>query len=175
MYVLTSKWARVMMALPFGIAIGREAPDSIIRVRSEYENSFLITVGDVVTRNTIKYWRVPNLAFMDLKTRRTIGMSGAEAVGFDEVISIVNRPATLSIEVINVVRRAMAMAVGGSRVLIQVDGEEDLLAIPAVLLAPRGSLVLYGLYTGYLIVIPVTDEYKLAMLKLFSMMRPGNA
>ncbi|WP_252901667.1 DUF359 domain-containing protein [Vulcanisaeta sp. JCM 14467] len=81
----------------------------------------------------------------------------------------------MSIEVINAVRRAMAMAMGGSRVLIQVDGEEDLLAIPAVLLAPRGSLVLYGLYTGYLIAIPITDEYKLAMLKLFSMMRPGNA
>ena len=175
MYVLTSKWARAMMAWPLGIAIGKEAPDSIIRVRSEYENSFLITVGDVVTLNTIKYWRVPNLAFMDLKTRRTIGMGGAEAAGFDEVISIVNRPATLSIEVINVVRRAMAIAMSGSRVLIQVDGEEDLLAIPAVLLAPRGSLVLYGLYTGYLIVIPVVDEYKLAMLKLFSMMRPSNA
>lgn len=163
------------MAWPLGIAISKEAPESIIKVRSEYENSFLITVGDVVTMNTIRYWRVPDLAFMDLKTRRTISMGDVEIVGFDKVINIVNRPATLSIEVINAVRGAMRDAVNGIHVLIQVDGEEDLLAIPAVLLAPRGSLVLYGLYTGYLIAIPITDEYKLAMLKLFSMMKPGNA
>lgn len=174
MYVLASKWARSMMAWPLGIAISREAPESIVRVRSEYESSFLITVGDVVTMNTIKYWRVPNLAFMDLKTRRTIDM-GMEITGFDKVINIINRPATLSIEVINAIRGAMRETMGGSRVLIQVDGEEDLLAIPAVLLAPKGSLVLYGLYTGYLIAIPVVDEYKLAMFKLFLMMRPGNA
>ncbi len=47
------------MAWPLGIAIGREAPESIIRVRSEYENSFLITVGDVVTMNTISIGGLP--------------------------------------------------------------------------------------------------------------------
>ncbi|WP_243678770.1 DUF359 domain-containing protein [Vulcanisaeta distributa] len=88
--------------------------------------------------NTIKYWRVPDLAFMDLKTRRTIGMSGVETIGFNRVINIVNKPATLSVEVINTVRDAMRDAINGIHVLVQVDGEEDLLAIPAVLLAPRG-------------------------------------
>lgn len=102
-------------------------------------------------------------------------MSGVETIGFNRVINIVNKPATLSVEVINTVRDAMRDAINGIHVLVQVDGEEDLLAIPAVLLAPRGSLVLYGLYTGYLIAIPITDEYKLAMLKLFSMMKPSNA
>ncbi len=155
------------MAWPLGIAIGREAPESIIRVRSEYENSFLITVGDVVTMNTMKYWRIPNLAFMDLKTRRTIDMGNVEVTGFDRVINMVNRPATLGVDVINTVKDAMRYAASGVHVLIQVDGEEDLLAIPAVLLAPRGSLVLYGLYTGYLVAIPVNDEYRLAFLKLF--------
>ncbi len=159
------------MAWPVGIAIGKEAPESIIRVRSEYENPFLITVGDVVTMNTIRYWKVPNLAFMDLKTRRTVGV-GMEVTGFDKVINIVNKPATLSIDVINTVRDAVKDALSGLRVLIQVDGEEDLLAIPAVLMAPKGSVVLYGLYTGYLIAIPITDYYKLAMLKMLAMMRP---
>ncbi|WP_243681343.1 hypothetical protein [Vulcanisaeta souniana] len=41
--------------------LARKPPDSIIRVKSEYENAFLITVGDIVTMNTIKYWRKPNL------------------------------------------------------------------------------------------------------------------
>ncbi len=101
-------------------------------------------------------------------------MGDVEVTGFDRVINMVNRPATLGFDVINTVKDAMRYAASGVHVLIQVDGEEDLLAIPAVLLAPRGgSLVLYGLYTGYLVAIPVNDEYRLAFLKLFSMMKPG--
>ena len=159
------------MAWPLGVAISKEAPDSIIRVRGEYEGAFLITVGDVVTMNTIKYWKKPNLAIMDLKTRRTIGIESLNN-SFDVVINISNRPATLSIDVINRVSNAIRMALGGDNVLILVDGEEDLLAIPAVLMAPRGSVVLYGLYTGYLIAIPVIDEYKLAFMKLLLTMPP---
>ncbi len=159
------------MAWPLGVAISKEAPDSIIRARSEYGSAFLITVGDVVTMNAIKYWKKPNLAVMDLKTRRTIGIESLNSF-FNIVINISNRPATLSIDVINRVSNAMRMALGGDNVLILVDGEEDLLAIPAVLMAPRGSVVLYGLYTGYLIVIPVIDEYKLAFMKLLLTMSP---
>lgn len=160
------------MAWPLGVAISKEAPDSIIRVKSEYENAFLITVGDIVTMNTIKYWRKPNLAIMDLKTRRTIGIESLDS-SFDVVINISNRPATLSIDAINRVGDAVRTALGGDNVLVLVDGEEDLLAIPAVLMAPRGSVILYGLYTGYLIAIPIINEYKLAFMKLLLMMPPA--
>ncbi|WP_243681341.1 DUF359 domain-containing protein [Vulcanisaeta souniana] len=109
---------------------------------------------------------------MDLKTRRTIGIESLDS-SFDVVINISNRPATLSIDAINRVGDAVRTALGGDNVLVLVDGEEDLLAIPAVLMAPRGSVILYGLYTGYLIAIPIINEYKLAFMKLLLMMPPA--
>ncbi|MCG2881215.1 MAG: GTP-dependent dephospho-CoA kinase family protein [Vulcanisaeta sp.] len=174
MYVLVSRWARSVMAWPFGIAIAKEAPESIIRVRSEYEDHFLITVGDVVTINTTRYWRVPDLALIDARTRRTIGTEMVRS-GFDEIVSIRNEPATLSLNNILTIKEAVNKALGGRKVLVVVDGEEDLLAIPAVLAAPRRSIVMYGLYTGYLIVIPINELYKMAFLKLLVMLRPRSS
>lgn len=58
--------------------------------------------------------------------------------------------------------------------MIWVNGEEDLLAIPAVLESPPvGSAVMYGLYTGYLVLVPVVPAYKLLMLKLLALMEPS--
>ncbi|MFP3492075.1 MAG: GTP-dependent dephospho-CoA kinase family protein [Vulcanisaeta sp.] len=171
MYVLTSRWARSIMAWPFGVAIAREAPESIIRVRSEYGDNLLITIGDVVTVNVTRYWRIPDLAFMDMKTRRVVGMEVVRS-GFDETISIRNEPSTLNLNNLMMISEAINKARGGRRVLVVVDGEEDLLAIPTILMAPPKSIVMYGLYTGYLVVIPVIDDYKMAFLKLLTMMKP---
>lgn len=171
MYELVSKWARSLMAWPIGIAIAREAPESIMRVRDEYGEVFLITVGDVVTMNVIRYWRTPNVAFMDLRTRRERSIKALREP-FNIIVNIKNEPATLSVKNIEVIRKAILEAQLGHHVLILVDGEEDLLSIPSILLAPRNSLVLYGLYTGYLVAIPTIEDYKVAVLKLLIMMRP---
>jgi uncharacterized protein (UPF0218 family) len=44
--------------------------------------------------------------------------------------------------------------------LITVDGEEDLMGFPAVLLAPNGSAVLYGQPDVGIVWIPVNDQTK---------------
>jgi len=158
--------------MPMGIAIGRNAPVSVDIAKSALGMyGPLITVGDVVTNNVIKYWRIPDLAIIDSRTRRR---SFADDLGikFDVVLRLKNPPGTLSDEALGIIDDAVREVTGGSRVIIKVDGEEDLLAIPAVLKAPRSSLLLYGLYTGYLVVIPVVEEYRLAMLKLMSMLIP---
>jgi uncharacterized protein (UPF0218 family) len=41
-----------------------------------------------------------------------------------------------------------------------VDGEEDLMGFPAVLLAPNGSTVLYGQPDVGIVWIPVNDQTK---------------
>jgi hypothetical protein len=159
------------MAMPMGVSVGKEPPASILALRESLgDPRVLITVGDVVTGNVARLWRIPDLAIIDLRTRRSEYVGNSES-NFDAVIRVRNPPGTLSDEVIRLVENAVALALGGSRVLVRVDGEEDLLAIPAVLKAPRGSLLLYGLYTGYLVAIPINDDYRLGMLKLMSMMQ----
>lgn len=171
MYVLTSKWARELMAWPMGIAIGKEAPGSIQIVRQSFGDDVkLMTVGDVVTQNVISNWRRPDLAVIDLKTRRSIGVQ--DIVGFESVYTVKNPAGTLGHGAIEVVERAMHDVRRGRRALIRVDGEEDLMSLLIILEAPEKSLVLYGLYTGYLIVIPINLYYKFAILKLVAMMKP---
>lgn len=41
-----------------------------------------------------------------------------------------------------------------------VDGEEDLLALPAILFAPLGSLILYGHWQHGIIAVEVNEQMK---------------
>jgi len=48
-----------------------------------------------------------------------------------------------------------------------VTGEEDLLALPAIVLAPLGSVVLYGQYDKGVVINEVTEELKKKKLWLY--------
>ena len=159
------------MAVPFAVSIPRDPPASVYHAKAAAEDlglRLLITVGDVVTSNVRRYWREPDVAIMDGRTRR-YGIGEAEQAS----MVIDNPPATLVSESFIAVRKAVDEAMKGRRSVIWVNGEEDLLAVPAVLESPVGSAVMYGLYTGYLVLVPVVPAYKLLMLKLLSLMEPG--
>ena len=40
------------------------------------------------------------------------------------------------------------------------DGEEDLAVLPAVILAPQGAIVIYGMPNTGLVIITVNDEHR---------------
>jgi len=44
--------------------------------------------------------------------------------------------------------------------IILVDGEEDLLALPTMLLAPLDTYVVYGQYNLGMVVVRITEEIK---------------
>lgn len=160
------------MAMPFAISIPRDPPDSILVARQIFDDlnlRILVTVGDVVSMNVSRYWRVPDLTIVDLNTRRGLPMQlHVNAGGL--VYRVRNERSTLSCEAFDVVKRAYSDVAAGGKVTIVVDGEEDLLAIPAVLEAPYNTGVLYGLYTGYLVLIPTVNEYKVLILKLLTLL-----
>lgn len=170
MYRLSSDFLRELMAIPFAVAIPREPPASIEAAKAMIEDFGLwplIAVGDVVTMNIGKYWREPDVSIIDGKTQRRVISNGPSIAR----IIIDNPPATLMDSTFEAVKSAVSIAMAGGRATIMVRGEEDLLAIPAVLESPPKSAVVYGLYTGYLVLIPVTQEYKLLMLKLLTLMQ----
>ncbi|ABW02779.1 GTP-dependent dephospho-CoA kinase family protein [Caldivirga maquilingensis] len=169
--ILRSKRARALMALPFAISIPRDPPDSIMIARelfNDFKLSIIATVGDVVSLNVATYWRRPDLRVIDLNTRRGTVIQHSDMDGV--VYRVRNERSTLSYESFNIMRSAYANVLSGNRVTIIVDGEEDLLAIPAVLEAPGNTGILYGLYTGYLVLIPAVNEYKILMLKLLTLL-----
>jgi hypothetical protein len=99
----------------------------------------VITVGDKVTETLGALGRTPDVQVVDsLENRR---QRAPPEVPFGRRISVSNPPATITEEAIAGIREALR---GRKPVRVSVDGEEDLLAIPVIAMAPLSALVLYG-------------------------------
>jgi uncharacterized protein (UPF0218 family) len=126
------------------------------------------TVGDVVSRETIQSGIEANLRIIDHKTmRRPLAYSPTPS---QHVFSLVNASGTISEDAFSIIRTAMSY----EDALIVVDGEEDLLTIPAVLESPENSIVLYGQPMQGIVVISVTSTVKLRMRNFLDAMIQEN-
>lgn len=116
-------------------------------LKSKYPDELLISVGDITTQNLQKSGLVPHLGIIDNVVERNplTGKKPVDYAVYDYVtLNAKNPPGTITDELINAIQKALQLIKGGFRVIILVDGEEDLAAIPCILMAPPGSLVLYG-------------------------------
>lgn len=103
----------------------------------------IIAVGDMVTYHLIEAGRIPDLALVDERTKRSAVDPDVSAAidGFDRERSVANPAATLTATLLDALRDGID---SDATVLLDVDGEEDLAALPAVLAAPAGTSVVYG-------------------------------
>ncbi|WP_424001457.1 GTP-dependent dephospho-CoA kinase family protein [Haloarcula salina] len=103
----------------------------------------LIAVGDMVTYHLIEGGRVPDLALVDEQTKRSAvdGDVTAAIGGFDVERTVENPAATLTAALLAAIRDGIE---SDETTLLDVDGEEDLAALPAVIVAPTGASVVYG-------------------------------
>ncbi|OGK10206.1 hypothetical protein A2767_02025 [Candidatus Roizmanbacteria bacterium RIFCSPHIGHO2_01_FULL_35_10] len=78
-----------------------------------------------------------------------------------ESISLVNDPGTINIKTANEIKKSINEFIKtGKKQLMIVKGEEDLLALPAILFAPLNSVVLYGQIDLGVVMVEVTEEKK---------------
>jgi len=111
-------------------------------VKSKYPDELLISVGDITTQNLQKAGLIPHLGIIDNVVERN---PAAYDVVYDNVtLNVKNPPGVITDELQETIQKAFQLVKSGFRVLILVDGEEDLAAIPCILMAPPSSLVLYG-------------------------------
>jgi uncharacterized protein (UPF0218 family) len=108
------------------------------------------TVGDVVTYRLIQQGLRPEVAVIDGHTMRS--PCDRSPVMYARCISVKNPPGTISDEMMDGLRQAVLHP----PVLILVEGEEDLAVIPLVMIAPDGSVILYG-QPGEGVVVRVVD------------------
>ncbi len=120
-----------------------KAPDVLITKESQVEffaSKILITVGDVVTATAIRYKIVPKLSIVDFKTKRNEQIPSLPG-RWDRKVSVKNAPGVISVELWTAIEGAYKSR---GNTLIEVEGEEDLASIPAILMAPDGAIVIYG-------------------------------
>ncbi|MFA9417005.1 GTP-dependent dephospho-CoA kinase family protein [Natrinema sp. HArc-T2] len=124
----------------------------------------LIAVGDVVTYHLLQAGRQPDVALVDGRTKReAVDEEIREAVTTGASLEVPNPPAELAAPVIRALRRALA---ADDPTTILVDGEEDLVALPAIVAAPEGASVVYGQPDEGMVHVKVTDDHRQEMRDL---------
>ncbi|MCU4926180.1 GTP-dependent dephospho-CoA kinase family protein [Halobacteria archaeon AArc-dxtr1] len=102
----------------------------------------LIAVGDVVTYHFLQAGVTPDVALVDGRTERSAVDDAVERVVTDGVSREVdNPPGVITASLVRAIRDALA---ADEPTTIFVDGEEDLAALPAIVLASEGATVVYG-------------------------------
>jgi uncharacterized protein (UPF0218 family) len=124
--------------------------------RSFLENHFIISIGDATTKNIIDANIIPKIGIIDNKIERKISR---HIIDYNAItLHADNPPGTITDELWRTIEKAKYLA-KESNVLIVVNGEEDLAVIPCVLMAPEGSIILYG-QPGEGIVVVEADKVK---------------
>lgn len=112
----------------------------------------VIAVGDVTSSTILKEGYTPEVMIVDGITKRG---SFEEQFSAERVYKIFNPAAVIYPEAWSVIDTAIHDEANS---LIIVEGEEDLMGFPAVLLAPDDSAVLYGQPDVGIVWIPINEE-----------------
>jgi len=139
------------------------------------QTPLIITVGDISTQAFLLNKIPIDLAIFDLRCQRkpiNFNLHHQLKNQADFYRLVKNDPGTISSMSLNSFKKAIPqILVAKQKGIIQVKGEEDLLALPAVLLSPLKTLVFYGQPHQGLVQIKVTEKAKkkaLNLLKKFS-------
>ncbi len=155
---------RARLRKPFGkIFSGSESKRAIAAKKtSEFITDRLIPItigiGDVVTASLTAVGSSPTISIVDFKNKR-------RSIGVLPRVDGINPPGTISAEAVAALYRAIQGREEG-KMTIMIDGEEDLLVLPAILLAPLNTLVLYGQMDIGIVAVEVTERKKIQVQRI---------
>jgi uncharacterized protein (UPF0218 family) len=120
----------------------------------------VVTVGDKVTLTLKNVGINPDICIVDFKSgRKKFSIAQKKKIKEigDNVLSVVNPPESISRELWESVSRGYSSK---KPTRIEVKGEEDMAALPAILLAPKNTTVIYGLPSKGIVLINVKEKEK---------------
>lgn len=160
MYILTPE-LRDELKSPLGLLIKGSVDDVIRELRELIESVKpvkIISVGDVISRSMLERGLPLNVFIVDNRSMR----KPTEPIKFrvDRIMRLTNPAGTIMDDAWRIIGEAAKL---DGLVEVLVDGEEDLLTIVAVLVAPEKSMVVYGQPNEGVVVINVDKEAKIRM------------
>jgi len=166
-YTLTPKLRRKLKE-PLGMLIRgsfKETMEGFRDIVEKEKPSRTISVGDTVSKNLARNRLFPQLSIVDNRVMRK-SVQAAPLVA-ESTIYVKNPPGTITEEAIAAIQDALK---SNCPVKIVVDGEEDLLALIAVLYAPESSFVVYGQPYEGVVVVKVTAQKKAEVTQILKAM-----
>lgn len=154
---------REMLKIPFGRVI------KDIEQLESHNNKFVIAVGDMTVFRLISSHILPRISIYDKKTERKI-------ITDDSILSVLPEPVVVLKNAAGTIDKQTAIAIDEYihkalldevKIGIMIDGEEDLLAIPAILFAPLNALVFYGLQGKGMVEVVIDEEKKRQIIEFY--------
>lgn len=161
-------YMRAALKEPLGVLIRERDVDR--GAVSSMASSPVITVGDRTTERLLGWGLRVDLQIIDGAERRARRSPPPLPRGTAQE-RCSNPPGTVSDAAVESVRRALGSS---SPVRILVEGEEDLLALPACALAPDGASLFYGQPGEGMVAVRVGPGVRRKTQKMMGAMRAGN-
>jgi len=173
--LILPKYLREELRKPIGRVFGGSVDQlsatakKVIKFIKFIKPTMVISVGDIVTISLLEVGFVPQVSIIDLKSRRKpiqeerILKLLPTRHGREELVTIEvkNDAGTVNLQAVRKIQKAIKQTIFKNlKFLLKVRGEEDLLALPAILLAPLQSIVLYGQMDLGVVMVEVTEEKK---------------
>jgi cytidyltransferase-like protein len=141
---------------PLGILVkNTQEVMTFIQTRKPSE---VIAVGDIISESLRTVSFVPSLSILDFKSQRKRLPRGS----FDGS-SVLNPAGTIRRNAVVALHKKLRDQKDN---ILVIKGEEDLLTLPAILMAPLGSVVAYGQRDMGVVMVEVTEERKSFVKKL---------
>lgn len=153
MYILKPEMAHELKDTENEIYL--ESPDFL--KKTEY----IATIGDICTIKIFEQIREPNLAIVDLKTKRNISLDHNQLktlmkIGINK-IEVENPPGSISNQMWKAIESSFY---NENNTRITVKGEEDLATLAVISMAPKGAKVIYGMPDRGMVVVDVNQQSK---------------
>jgi hypothetical protein len=126
-----------------------------------------VSVGDVVTAHLGRVDYTPKVSIVDDRTEREAVDERvvADWPAVDQILTAENPAATVTEELVEALDTGLR---GAGTTRIEVDGEEDLAVLPAILLAPDGATVVYGQPGEGMVAVSVGRDSRETCLELLA-------
>ena len=157
---------------PFGRLYRGDGNAPIESLKQDLRNmSKAISVGDVVTFYLIKSGKIPDVCVVDEKIMRKVApkelILGTKMQEFMQM-SVDNPAGQITKELVLALNEAIEC---NRPTRIFVCGEEDLAALPAVIIAPLYSAIIYGQPGEGVVLVTVDEEKKYEAVSLLRQMK----
>ena len=125
------------------------------------DTEYIATIGDICTIKIFEQIREPNLAIVDLKTKRNITLDNNQLktimkIGINK-IEVENPPGSISNQMWKAIESSFS---NKNNTRITIKGEEDLATLAVISMAPKGAKVIYGMPDRGMVVVDVNQQSK---------------
>ena len=162
-----SETLREELKTPLGELIKDSNSDKERIIKKTYSEKIVVTVGDATTDLLLKMGLIPFLQIVDGREKR----HDRKLPSDDSIITNLhcNTPAgEITQQSIDTIKKSLT---SDPPTRIIVDGEEDLLVIPACIFAPKNCVVMYGQPNEGLVIVRITNEIREKIQKIVNSMK----